>query len=969
MRRFCILAVLAAGSTVLRAQPTGPPSISSLSQSSAPVGSCTLITITGTNFVSGDVAQFIVAGNLDPMFTTVVSTTQITAQLPTSLATAAGNYSIQVQLPTTFNAPPTSNAVPFTLLSPVISSLVRSYGTAGAAAGTQLIVNGSNFALPGNAACPATGSGVNFGSTPVASINVVSSSQIIVNLPAMPSTPGPVGVTVVNQRIASNTAIFTVDPAPTISTLVPAFCTVSTTPTAGCTNATFPLQINGTDFPGGALLVNGAPNNQQAVVLDGMTIGLGTVINSGQITAAVPPSVLTPGTHFVSVVTYDGVASNRAPFAVYPAPVLTSAQPNVIGLGAASTLNLTGANFLPGMKVQWQGPSGSALIPPSGLSATQIVVSVPSTLTASGGTATVSVLSTDSVPVVSNALSVTVSAALTITTPPFPSMQVGSPLSTTFAAKGGTPPYTFSSSGTLPPGTQFSGSTLSGTLNTPGTFSFTVTVTDGTQATASQAYTITVTGMPLSIVTTSPQASGQVGVAYKPVQFQAAGGVGPYSWSAGSVPAGMSFSPTGVLSGTPTTAGTFTIAVTVTDSVKASATGNFALTITGITITTPSLPSGSVGTAYSGSMAATGGVGTLAWTASGLPAGISLSVAGTFSGTPTAAGAFMVAVTVTDSAGNTASRTYGLTVNGPPPKISITGPIPAATMGSSFNLGFSASGGVPPYLFSATGLPAGLTFSGAGLISGSPTVAGTFNVTVTVTDFIGQTDSTSFTINVALPTSPPLSFTGISTSINPGSQSSIGVSLGSPYPVAITVNLSLTFSGTDPAVQFATGGLTAIITIPAGQTAGSTTIGVQTGTVAGTITITAKLLAGTTDVTPSPAPQQTITVPATAPVISTITAVRNSTGFTVTITGYSSTRALSTANFTFSGTNLGTTSLAIQVDPIFSPWYQSSTSSQYGSNFTYTQPFTTSNPQAVTSVSVTLVNAAGTSASASATLQ
>jgi len=146
-------------------------------------------------------------------------------------------------------------------------------------------------------------------------------------------------------------------------------------------------------------------------------------------------------------------------------------------------------------------------------------------------------------------------------------------------------------------------------------------------------------------------------------------------------------------------------------------------------------------------------------------------------------------------------------------------------------------------------------------------------------------------------------------------------------------------------------------------------VGVQTGTVAGTITITARLLAGTTDVTPSPAPIQTISVPATAPVISTITATRNSTGFTVTITGYSSTRALSTANFTFSGTNLATTSLPIAVDAIFAPWYQSSTSSQYGSNFTYTQPFTTSNPQAVTSVSVTLVNAVGTSAAASATLQ
>jgi len=817
------------------------------------------------------------------------------------------------------------------------------------------------------------------------------------------------------------------------------------------------------NFSGGAVLVAGVPNNQQAVLWDGTSIGFGTVATSGQMTVAVPQSLLTPGTHFVSVVTYDGVASNRSPFVVYPAPVLVSAQPNSVNVGTGLTLTLTGANFLSGMKVQWQGPAGNAILIPSSLTATQIVVYVPSTVTATGGTAMVVVLSTDPIPVASNGLSITnavpqqplvittasplapaatagvyysnVFAAtggnnssytftlasgtlpsgltlgasgllvgvapspgtfnftvqvtdasnntaskafvlvvnpgpLTITTPPFPSMQVGSPVSTTFAAKGGTPPYTFSSSGTLPPGTQFSGATLTGTLNTPGTFSFTVTVADSLQATASQGYTITVTGTALSIVTTSPLASGQLGVAYKPVQFQAAGGVGPYGWSAGAAPAGMSFSPTGALSGTPTTAGTFTIAVTVTDSVKATATGNFAITIAGITITTPSLPGDNVGTAYSGSMAATGGMGTLNWTAASLPAGISLSAAGIFSGTPTAAGAVTVTVTVTDSAGNTASRTYTLTVAPAPLKITASGPVPAAIVGSSFSLGFNVSGGTSPYSFSQTGLPGGLTISAAsGVISGAPTAAGSSSVTVTVTDSAGATASTGFTINVSLPATPPLSFTGISVSVNPGSQSSVGVSLGSPYPVTITVNLTLTFSGTDPAVQFATGGLTATITIPAGQTAGSATVGVQTGTVAGTITITARLLAGTTDVTPSPAPIQTISVPATAPVISTITATRNSTGFTVTITGYSSTRALSTANFTFSGTNLATTSLPIAVDAIFAPWYQSSTSSQYGSNFTYTQPFTTSNPQAVTSVSVTLVNAVGTSAAASATLQ
>jgi hypothetical protein len=187
--------------------------------------------------------------------------------------------------------------------------------------------------------------------------------------------------------------------------------------------------------------------------------------------------------------------------------------------------------------------------------------------------------------------------------------------------------------------------------------------------------------------------------------------------------------------------------------------------------------------------------------------------------------------------------------------------------------------------------------------------------------------------------------------------------------VAVTVNLSLSFSGADPAVQFVTGGTTATLTIPAGETASPTTIGVQTGTVAGTITITAQLMAGTQNITPSPAPIRTITVPATAPTISSVTATRNSTGFTVTIIGFSSTRALSSATFSFNGTNLATTSLPIPVDAIFNSWYQSSASTQFGSNFTYTQPFNTSNPQAVSSIAVSLANSAGTSATATANVQ
>jgi len=137
--------------------------------------------------------------------------------------------------------------------------------------------------------------------------------------------------------------------------------------------------------------------------------------------------------------------------------------------------------------------------------------------------------------------------------------------------------------------------------------------------------------------------------------------------------------------------------------------------------------------------------------------------------------------------------------------------------------------------------------------------------------------------------------------------------------VEVIVSLSLTFTpdsgADDPAIQFSTGGRTARITIPAGSTNGVTDVGIQTGTVAGLIAITSQLQATGTDVTPSPAPRQTIRVNPAAPVLTQVTGVRTSTGFNITITGFVTTREITQATFQFNaapGSNLQTTSLTVQ---------------------------------------------------------
>lgn len=172
----------------------------------------------------------------------------------------------------------------------------------------------------------------------------------------------------------------------------------------------------------------------------------------------------------------------------------------------------------------------------------------------------------------SKSLTLTVNpGTVTISPTTIPNGMVGLSYSTTITASGGLSPYTFSvSSGTLPAGLTLAGSTgiISGTPTTAGPDTFTVQVADAETpaVTASQSYTITV--VPTLTITTTSLAAANIGVSYT-ATLAATGGVTPYTWAVttGSLPAGLTLnSATGVISGTPSSAGSFTFTVTVTDS-------------------------------------------------------------------------------------------------------------------------------------------------------------------------------------------------------------------------------------------------------------------------------------------------------------------------------------------------------------------------------------------------------------------
>jgi hypothetical protein len=392
-------------------------------------------------------------------------------------------------------------------------------------------------------------------------------------------------------------------------------------------------------------------------------------------------------------------------------------------------------------------------------------------------------------------------------------------------------------------------------------------------------------------------------------------------------------------------------------------------------VNTPTLPNGVVGTAYAATLNATGGTTPYAWTVSGLPDGVTATAAGAISGTPGTAGNFTVTANVVDATGLKASQTYKVTVA--PAALAITtASAPNGTVGTAYTASFAATGGVAPYTWSATGLPAGLTISSGGSITGTPTVPGAATLAVTVKDSAGATASKNFAVAIALPAAPPLNFAGISTTSSPLQQPLVTVSLGSTYPVDVAVTLTLTFApasgADDPTIQFSSGGRVAHITIPAGSTTGATNVGVQTGSVAGVITITAQLQAAGVDVTPAPAPNKTIQIAAAAPVLTSVTAARTSSGFTVTAVGYVTDREATQASFQFAataGSNLQTTNLTVPVGTLFSGYFGGTSATPYGGQFSFTETFTvTGSTQAITGVTVTLVNAIGSSAAVTAAL-
>ncbi len=237
------------------------------------------------------------------------------------------------------------------------------------------------------------------------------------------------------------------------------------------------------------------------------------------------------------------------------------------------------------------------------------------------------------------------------------------------------------------------------------------------------------------------------------------------TYSASGLPTGLSINTsTGVISGTPTVQGTYSVTVGVSDGQGGSDSKSFTWTITGHApaLSAISNQSSQVGVSTSLSVSAADSDGdTLTYSASGLPTGLSINTStGVISGTPTVQGTYSVTVGVSDGQGGSDSKSFTWTITGHAPALSAISN-QSSQVGVSTSLSVSAADSDGDTLtYSASGLPTGLSINtSTGVISGTPTVEGSYNVTVGVSDSHGSSDSKSFTweITVVSVVTSPLS--------------------------------------------------------------------------------------------------------------------------------------------------------------------------------------------------------------------
>ncbi len=287
----------------------------------------------------------------------------------------------------------------------------------------------------------------------------------------------------------------------------------------------------------------------------------------------------------LTLIQFTGCADKPATF--NKVSILSPHGTQIIGQGQTVSIQVSVLNDSAAGGVTF-GPVGFGTLTQT--STTTATYTAPNPVTAE--TVVKIVITSVDFPNQSATLTVTVEPPPTITTTTLPTAPLNGSYSASVTATGGVPPLSWSiTAGALPAGLKLSNSTtgtvqITGKATAAGSSTFTITVTDASAGDPPASQQLTIVVSSLAITTTSPLPSGTVGTVYDSpgLQFTASGGTGTDTWTVATgstLPAGLSLSSTGLLSGTPTAGGTFTFGITATDSAvpPAVVTSTFTLVI------------------------------------------------------------------------------------------------------------------------------------------------------------------------------------------------------------------------------------------------------------------------------------------------------------------------------------------------------------------------------------------------------
>jgi hypothetical protein len=624
-----------------------------------------------------------------------------------------------------------------------------------------------------------------------------------------------------------------------------------------------------------------------------------------------------------------------------PVSIAVTATATTVDGANTVTLTATVTNDKNNDGVTWSVTGGGALSNTSTTSATYTAPPVPASALSVTITAT-SVADTAK----SGTVTLTVPGKLTITSTGGATGSLAGAVGTVYSVQlttsTGIPPYTWSlaSGSTLPAclsmtsaGLITSNGPLMASCAIDPNITFDVTDSGNPPMTASEQLDLVINPAPAIVfsTTTVPPATATFGVAYTGT-VAASGGVSPLTYSATGLPGGLTLNATtGVISGSPTVAGTFKYAVTASDAYgDSSAPQTYTIVVTYPPVTvlpvSGTLPFGLTGTAYTAQMlTASGGSGKgFTWTVTGLPAdGLVYSANGatlTVSGTPTLAQTLSFTAKVTDGVGNVSSvYTYSIPVYSP---LALPATNPStlssvATINVAYSGTLTATGGSGNYSYAVTGLSDSLTSStslGTLTISGTPTATATvtFNVTVTDTTTNLTAGPISYTITVSnaltLPATNPStlpSFAVVGTNYT-GTIAAAGGSGNYSWAVTgLSDGLSSSSSGGTLTVS---GKPTATGVVTFGVTLTDTTTQKSVGPVTYTITAYSPLALPATNPTTLP-PVATINVAYSG----TLTATGGSGNYSYAVTGLSDGLTSSTSGgvLTISGTPIATATATV----------------------------------------------------------